>query len=266
MKYVTAKECTVIPLGRQGENLAETVLFNVSGWAELYGEGSFALLHQRCSDTAPYECPITVEDGVVNWAVRNADTALVGYGTAELVYVVGGTVAKSVIYQTSTLKSIDGSAEFPDPYDDWLREMHEDAEYVREHIEEALECAEESEAWAVGQRSGVDVDETDPTYQNNSKYYAWRAGNHAEIAEGYAGDAAESAEQAAAFVGAPLVANTASAMTDKTRIYVYVGSQTGYTAGNWYYWNGSAWISGGVYNSIADDIASNSDIDSQLYS
>ena len=147
-----------------------------------------------------------------------------------------------------------------------LREMHEDAEYVREHIEEALECAEESEAWAVGQRSGVDVDETDPTYQNNSKYYAWRAGNHAEIAEGYAGDAAESAEQAAAFVGAPLVANTASAMTDKTRIYVYVGSQTGYTAGNWYYWNGSAWTSGGVYNSIADDIASNSDIDSQLYS
>lgn len=52
-------------------------------------------------------------------------------------------------------------------------------------------------------------------------------------------------------VGSPLVATTASAMTDTTKIYVYTGSETGYTSGNWYYYNGSAWTSGGVYNSIA---------------
>lgn len=52
-------------------------------------------------------------------------------------------------------------------------------------------------------------------------------------------------------VGAPLVANTSSAMTDRTRIYVYTGTQSGYTAGNWYYYNGSSWVSGGVYNSVA---------------
>ena len=40
-------------------------------------------------------------------------------------------------------------------------------------------------------------------------------------------------------------------MTDHNKIYVYTGSETGYTAGNWYYWNGSAWASGGVYNSVA---------------
>ena len=51
--------------------------------------------------------------------------------------------------------------------------------------------------------------------------------------------------------GTPLVAATASAMTDHTKIYVYTGSETGYTSGNWYYWNGSAWTSGGVYNSTA---------------
>ena len=266
MRIVTAKECTFMQLGRQGENLAQTVLFDVSGWSELYGEGTFSLLHQRSTDTAPYECPITVEDGFVNWAVRNADTALAGYGKAELVYTVNDAVAKSIIYQTSTLQALDGSAEYPDPYDEWLKEIHEDAEYVREHIEEALECAEESEAWAVGKRSGVDVDDTDPTYHNNSMYYAEIAGNHAGTSASYAGEAAESAEQAASFVGAPLVADTVSAMTDNTRIYVYVGSQTGYTAGNWYYWNGSAWTSGGVYNSVAVDVASNSDIDSQLYS
>lgn len=52
-------------------------------------------------------------------------------------------------------------------------------------------------------------------------------------------------------VGSPLVAVTASQMTDHNRIYVYTGSETGYVAGNWYYWDGEAWVSGGVYNAVA---------------
>lgn len=54
-----------------------------------------------------------------------------------------------------------------------------------------------------------------------------------------------------AAVGSPLMASTAADMTDQTKIYVYVGSETGYTFGNWYYYDGSAWTSGGVYNSTA---------------
>lgn len=49
--------------------------------------------------------------------------------------------------------------------------------------------------------------------------------------------------------GYPFVASTVSAMTDTTKIYVYTGSESGYTAGNWYYNNGTAWVSGGVFNS-----------------
>lgn len=52
-------------------------------------------------------------------------------------------------------------------------------------------------------------------------------------------------------LGAPWVATTVAQMTDKTRIYIYTGSESGYTKGNWYYWNGSSWVSGGVYNSVA---------------
>ena len=62
------------------------------------------------------------------------------------------------------------------------------------------------------------------------------------------GDAIHAIQSA---VGSPLVAGTASAMTDTSKIYVYVGSQSGYVSGNWYYYNGSSWVSGGVYNSIA---------------
>lgn len=49
----------------------------------------------------------------------------------------------------------------------------------------------------------------------------------------------------------PLVASTVAEMTDTNKIYVYIGSESGYTSGNWYYYNGSAWTSGGVYNAVA---------------
>lgn len=51
--------------------------------------------------------------------------------------------------------------------------------------------------------------------------------------------------------GSPLVASTVAGMTDQNRVYVYTGTETGYTAGNWYYYDGSAWVSGGVYNAVA---------------
>ena len=56
-----------------------------------------------------------------------------------------------------------------------------------------------------------------------------------------------SALQAA--VGSPLVANLTADMTNQNKIYVYTGSETGYTAGHWYYYDGSDWTDGGTYQS-----------------
>ena len=50
-------------------------------------------------------------------------------------------------------------------------------------------------------------------------------------------------------------ASTVAAMTDTSKIYVYTGSETGYTNGNWYYYDGSAWVSGGVFNAAGCDDA-----------
>ena len=44
-------------------------------------------------------------------------------------------------------------------------------------------------------------------------------------------------------IGSPLVASDTSEMTDTTKIYVNT------TDGNWYSFNGKAWVSGGLYNS-----------------
>lgn len=47
--------------------------------------------------------------------------------------------------------------------------------------------------------------------------------------------------------GAPKAATTVAQMTDTTKTYVYTGTEEGYTAGNWYYHSGTAWVSGGQY-------------------
>ena len=62
---------------------------------------------------------------------------------------------------------------------------------------------------------------------------------------------AESAKNEA--YGSPLTAATAAGMTDQGRVYVYTGSEPGYTSGHWYYYDGSAWTDGGVYNAVAVD-------------
>ena len=152
---------------------------------------------------------------------------------------------------------------------------------------EAKQSVLDAEAWATGKRNGEDVPETDPTYENNAEYYAGQAADseaaaagYCSEAEGYAGDAntskvaaaasagnAEaSASQAASFVGAPLTAATNAGMTDQSRIYVYVGSESGYVNGDWYFWDGTAWHDGGVYMSAVVDIASSADVQEVLYS
>lgn len=52
------------------------------------------------------------------------------------------------------------------------------------------------------------------------------------------------------------VANTASDMTDTSLLYVYAGSETGYTNGNWYFYNTTTnqWTSGGQYQSTVPRI------------
>lgn len=53
------------------------------------------------------------------------------------------------------------------------------------------------------------------------------------------------------FPGTPTAAATVADMTDHNKTYVYVGTESGYTAGDWYYWNGSAWTSGGPFQATS---------------
>ena len=53
--------------------------------------------------------------------------------------------------------------------------------------------------------------------------------------------------------GSPTPVATVAEMTDESAVYLYTGSETGYTAGNWYYYDGSTWTSGGTYGGAVTD-------------
>lgn len=57
--------------------------------------------------------------------------------------------------------------------------------------------------------------------------------------------------------GVPEVVSTAAEMTDPNKLYIYVGSEPGYTNGDWYYYDESTqlWTSGGAFGGIPVDAA-----------
>lgn len=50
-----------------------------------------------------------------------------------------------------------------------------------------------------------------------------------------------------------VVARTASQMTEPDQVYIYVGSESGYSTGYWYYNNGTDWVPGGQYGGAITD-------------
>lgn len=108
-----------IDIGRQGENLARNIYFDLSDLIDNYGEGTATLVHMRPSDTAPYICEVERAGNFLIWAPTSTDTAYPGAGKCELRWVVGETLAKSIIYTTTIAPSITGAEGVPDPYKSW---------------------------------------------------------------------------------------------------------------------------------------------------
>ena len=93
-----------------------------------------------------------------------------------------------------------------------------------------------AEAWAVGKRHGVDVPDTDPTYHNNSKYYAQQADEDAQTASGAKDDAIDAKADAEA---------ARDAAQSAVAHYPYVDP----TTGNWMCWDTTTgtWVNTGVH-------------------
>lgn len=126
---VTTDGGAILPLGRQGEKGVRQVWFDLGYLIENFGEGTAVLVHQRNQDLAPYIVNAEQSGNNLMWTLDELDTAYEGFGKAEIRWTVDGTLAKTVIYKTSVLKSLTGDAVIPDPYESWYDQM---IEYIDE--------------------------------------------------------------------------------------------------------------------------------------
>lgn len=144
--YDVVPRAGVIDLGKQVEGLVtRVVLPNIRR-----GDGAVQLVHQRADDQKPYLVPITEDGDKVYWIVNRLDTAYPGRGQAELQWLgENGAVAKSVTYQTNTIRSMAEPGAVPDePLKPYTQAVARDAQAAKDAAASATEAARSAEASA----------------------------------------------------------------------------------------------------------------------
>lgn len=136
----------LVKIGWTGENDARGIVWDISTWQTIYGEGICTLLNQREQDTAPYPCPVTIDGKFAIWKVTDADLGTGGNGKCQLIYQVSEeVVAKSPVYKTLAERSLGGVTIVETP--DWVLQVIQagaDAVDAAERAEESAESAAES--------------------------------------------------------------------------------------------------------------------------
>ena len=123
MRSFIIKPGDLIPIGRAGENQATQIRFDVTGWADTFGAGTYTLVVKRPHEDTAYPVEVTTDGYYVVWTVSNVDTGIAGNASVQLRYVVDGALAKSVIYTGIVGESLDNIVDPPDPFEDLIQRM-----------------------------------------------------------------------------------------------------------------------------------------------
>ena len=185
----------------------------------------YALAGTYYGKTAAVNAEYTTEQVRFGWIVPKEACCI--SGTLLFVLRIESTdyVLKTQIAEHPVFKSVNVEDVVPEPTKEaWYREFEARVETAIEDAETALTAAQAAQAAS-----------------ENAAQNAQAAEDNAEAA----------AAMAQIRYGSPLTAAEADEMIEQNRVYVYVGNETGYTNGHWYYHNGTEWTDGGVYNGSA---------------
>lgn len=161
---INAKPSGILSLGREGENQARSIRFDISHWVRDFGPGVVELVHQRSGDPYPYPVVVTQTGNEVLWNITATDTAIVGLGRCELQFYLGGVLAKSENWFTKVFDSISSSGDvIPDPEVSWVTEVVQAGANVKEQAARAEAAAEKAEA------ATVNV----PILGDNGNWFVW---------------------------------------------------------------------------------------------
>lgn len=161
---INAKPSGILSLGREGENQARSIRFDISHWVKDFGPGVVELVHQRSGDPYPYPVVVTQTGNEVLWNITATDTAMVGLGRCELQFYLGGVLAKSENWYTKVFDSISSSGDvIPDPEVSWVTEVVQAGAGVKDQAARAEAAAEKAEA------ATVNV----PILGDNGNWFVW---------------------------------------------------------------------------------------------
>lgn len=139
--------------------------------------GAEAIIQGTKPDGKGFDYNATLNGPTVTADVTKQMTAVAGVVRVQVVITEGDNVTGTFVFgmdvQRSGLPADTDMSASEYQIVERMIEAAEEAEAV------ATQSAEDAEAWAVGQRSGFDVLPADPTYHNNSKYWAGKA--HEEL-------------------------------------------------------------------------------------
>lgn len=121
----TFPSSSTIMIGKQGENNATQVVFDLSSFVDTFGDGSATLVFQRGPDTVPYLVPAVHTGNSLVWTVSDTDTQYHGLGHAEVRWTVDNVLAKSVVFRTMCSKAITGDDPMPPEMEQWYDAMIE---------------------------------------------------------------------------------------------------------------------------------------------
>lgn len=197
----------LIMLGKQGENLAREVVFDVSGVRAEFGDGAFRLSAKRPGESDAYPATVTETGDTVVWALTGADTQNAGRGQCELAYYAGETRLKTWTYDTAIARSLTGSPR-TDPYDEFLDEVNRlaaEAAISQREAKSSENAAKNSEENAKASENAAKTSEDNAAAyaqvalaaEKKSEQNAENAVSAAVIAGQYAQNAAVSATNAA---------------------------------------------------------------------
>ena len=142
MNVYLVKTGSILPLGKQGENLVRQIQFDLSRWISNFGPGTVQLLH-RHGIRRFVAVPLVEQEGnLAVWTVTSADTAAAGTGRAELQYYVGDALAKSETWMTKVLAALGPASETPpEAQQGWVDQVLQAGTVATEAAEKAANAA-----------------------------------------------------------------------------------------------------------------------------
>ena len=142
---------------------ARTLEFNIySSNNDLDLTGATAKISGRKADGLGFEYPATITDGVVVADCTDQMTAVAGIVECAITLTDSEGQIQTARFDLNVK---------PAPLNDDT--VISDSDFPL--IQQAIGAEEDAEAWAVGTRNGEPVPVSDPTYENNAKYWAEQA-------------------------------------------------------------------------------------------